>query len=147
MKSLLHLLPEMIRLSGDQDDVREQASFVAWRVTVGQQLAQTCRPFRLYRTTLVVAVLDETWKKQMESMSRMLIFKLNALVGQKVITFIEFRVDADHVAAGLPKERTRDDSVIKVDEELVAVAAGIKDDELRELFLRTATRAIHNNAG
>jgi hypothetical protein len=142
MESLLQLLPEMIRLAGDQDEVREQACFVAWKVTAGSQLSQTCRPFRLYRKTLVIAVLDETWKKQLESMSRVYVFKLNALLGQTTVTFIEFRVDADHVRAGRTQEAEREVTTVEPQPDLRVAAAGIKDESLRELFLRVATRSI-----
>jgi hypothetical protein len=135
----------MIRLSGDQDEVREQAAFVAWRVSTGGQLTQACRPFRLYRKTLVVAVTNETWKKQMESLSGGLLFKLNNLLGQQVVTFIEFRIDADHVAAGLPKRVEREAAAAKPDADLEAAASRIKDAELRDLFLRAALSAINNN--
>lgn len=144
MESLLHMLPTMIRLAGDQDEVREQASFVAWRLSAGTQLTQTCRPFRLYRTTLVVAVTNETWKKQMESMSKTLLFKINQLLGQQVVTFIEFRLDPDHVAAGLPRKEPRENHEAKPDADLEAAASRIKDAELRDLFLRAASSAIRN---
>lgn len=144
MESLLQMLPTMIRLSGDQDEVREQASFVAWRASTGGQLTQTCRPFRLFRKTLIVAVASETWKKQMESMSGPLLFRLNNLLGQQVVTFIEFRIDSDHVAAGLPKSAERDAPEAKPDADLEAAASRIKDAELRDLFLRAAASAMRN---
>lgn len=147
MDSLLKLLPVMIRLSGDQEEVREQASFAAWRATTGEQMAHSARPFRLYRTTLVVAVADETWKKQLESMSRLLLFKINALLGQKVVTFIEFRVDSAHVAAGQKPSRELPTIDLGSEPELEAAAAGIKDDELRELFLRVAKLSVIRNKG
>jgi hypothetical protein len=147
MESLLQMLPLMIRMSGDQDEVREQASFVAWRVSTGGQLTQTCRPFRLFRKTLVIAVTNETWKKQMESMSGVLLFKLNQLLGQEVVTFIEFRLNAAYVAAGLPKTLPREIADAKPDSELEAAAARIKDTELREQFLRAATSALKNKQG
>ena len=81
----------------------------------------------------------------MEDPYRLLIFKMNALIGQNSITFIEFRIDPGHVAAVLPTERPRDVTLPKLDDDLVAAAAGIKDEQLRDLFLRTASLAIHNN--
>ncbi len=146
MESLLKLLPVMIRLSGEQEDVREQASFTAWRVTTGEQLAHTCRPFRLYRKTLVVAVSDETWKKQLESMSGMLIFKINGLLGHPLVTFIEFRVDPAHVAEGRKSLGMRESTTSgQPQADLQSAASGIKDDELRELFLRVATISLERN--
>jgi hypothetical protein len=70
MNSLLKMLPAMIRLSGDNEEVREQAVFAAWRAVTNYRLAHTCAPFRLYRKTLVVATKDPTWKTQMEFNAR-----------------------------------------------------------------------------
>ena len=69
MNSLLKMLPMMLRLSGDNEEVREQAAFVAWRVTAGPQVAYNCVPFRLYQKRLVIAALDLAWKNQMERLS------------------------------------------------------------------------------
>ena len=55
MESLLKLLPMMIRLSGDNEEVREQAAFAAWRAAAGKGVMSACVPFRLYRKQLVVA--------------------------------------------------------------------------------------------
>ena len=54
MLSLLKMLPAMIRLSGDNEEVREQAVFAAWRAATNYNLTQACAPFRLYRKTLVI---------------------------------------------------------------------------------------------
>src|SRR5690242_12290086 len=97
MESLLKLLPMMIRLSGDNEEVREQAAFAAWRRAAGKGIANACAPFRLYRKQLVVAVLDQTWKKQLEKLAGEYLFRINSLLGAPVVTFIEFRVDRNHV--------------------------------------------------
>ena len=97
MESLLKLLPMMIRLSGDNEDVREQAVFAAWRVAAGKGITNTCAPFRLYRKQLIIAVLDQTWKKQLEKLAGEYLFRINSLLGAPMVTFIEFRVDRNHV--------------------------------------------------
>lgn len=144
MNSLLKMLPAMIQLSGDNEEVREQAVFAAWKATTNYQLSQACAPFRLYRKTLVIATKDLTWKTQMERESAGLIFKLNSKLGAPLVTFIEFRVDPHHVAQMRPKEA--DDFHFQHTDELVnelaANAAKIKDDALRETFLRAAARCL-----
>ena len=143
MEGLLKLLPVMIRLAGDHDEVREQAAFSAWSSVVGDRLRSTCRPFRLYRKTLVVAVLNESWKKQMEGMSGQILFRLNSLLGQPLVTLIEYRVDAAHVTEGAPEKRIREiDGSHKFRLELAEDAECIRDDELRESFLRAASRYL-----
>jgi len=144
MNSLLKMLPAMIRLSGDNEEVREQAVFAAWKATTNYQLAQACAPFRLYRKTLVIATKDQTWKTQMERESAGLIFKLNSLLSAPLVTFIEFRVDPHHVEQMRPKNAHDFDfhHTNELVSELAATAATIKDDSLRETFLRAAARCL-----
>jgi hypothetical protein len=144
MNSLLKMLPAMIKLSGDNEEVREQAVFAAWKATTRYQLTQACAPFRLYRKTLVIATRDHTWKTQMERESSGLIFKLNSLLGAPLVTFIEFRVDPGHVEQMRPS-RAYEFDFHRTNEligELAATAATIKDEALRETFLRVAARCL-----
>jgi hypothetical protein len=144
MNSLLKMLPAMIQLSGDNEEVREQAVFAAWKATTNYQLAQTCAPFRLYRKTLVIATKDLTWKTQMERESSGLIFKLNSLLGAPLVTFIEFRVDPQHVEHMRPRAAYEFDfhHTNELIGELAATVAEIKDEALRETFLRAAARCL-----
>lgn len=144
MNSLLKMLPAMIKLSGDNEEVREQAAFAAWKATTNYQLSQACAPFRLYRKTLVIATKDLTWKTQMERESSGLIFKLNSLLSAPLVTFIEFRVDPQHVKqmrAHEPHDFEFQHTQEIVDE-LAATAATIKDEALRETFLRAAAKCL-----
>jgi hypothetical protein len=144
MNSLLKMLPAMIQLSGDNEEVREQAVFAAWKATTNYQLTQSCAPFRLYRKTLVIATKDQTWKIQMERESSGLIFKLNSKLGAPLVTFIEFRVDPHHVEQMRPRDAYEFDfhHTSELINELAANAAKIKDDTLRETFLRAAARCL-----
>ena len=72
-----------------------------------QGLRAQAVPFRLYRKTLVVAVADATWQKQLEAMSGQLLFRLNSLLGQAIVTYIEFRIDPKTVRAERPPGATR----------------------------------------
>jgi hypothetical protein len=144
MESLLKLLPMMIRLSGDNEEVREQAAFAAWRAAAGKGIASACVPFRLYRKQLIVAVLDHTWKKQLEKLAGEYLFRINSLLGAPLVTFIEFRVDRDYVLRSRkgdarPVEFHHTEELAR---ELQSSASEIKDPELRELFLRTAAKSL-----
>ncbi|MBX3278500.1 MAG: DUF721 domain-containing protein [Acidobacteria bacterium] len=149
MESLLKLLPMMLRLAGDNEEVREQAVFAAWRITTGEQLASACRPFRLYRRQLVIATLDATWKRQMEAMSGEIIFRLNSLLGSPMVTFIEFRIDRAHVLAGRGERSAGFDfhHTGEIESELQPAADRIKDEDLREIFLRAAAKYLERSEG
>jgi hypothetical protein len=149
MESLLKLLPMMIRLSGDNEDVREQAVFAAWRVAAGKGIVNTCVPFRLYRKQLIIAVLDQTWKKQLEKLAGQYLFRINSLLGAPMITFIEFRIDRNHVlqARGHDAKPFEFHHTEELTEELQSSADEIKDPELRAQFLRAATKSLERKEG
>jgi hypothetical protein len=147
MRSLLKMLPMMIRLSGDNEEVREQAAFVAWRSVAGAQVAYNCVPFRLYQKHLIVAVLDQAWKKQMEHLSGQYLFRVNSLLGGPYVTFIEFRIDRKSVLESRPVEEKEFEfsHTEEIEAELEAAAGRIRDESLREQFLRAAAKCLERN--
>lgn len=134
----------MIRLSGDNEDVREQAVFAAWRVAAGKGVAGGCAPFRLQGKQLIVAVLDHAWKKQLESLSSAYLYRVNSLLGAQMVTFIEFRLDRDFVlkVRGHDAQEFEFHHTEELKEELKSSAEEIKDPELREVFLRAAAKSL-----
>src|SRR5918911_1752111 len=97
MDDLFQALPKILHAAGESEEVSEAAAFAAWRRVAGEALRGSAVPFRLYRKTLVVSVPDATWRKQLEQMSPQLLFRLNSLLGQAVVTYVEFRVDPQTV--------------------------------------------------
>src|SRR5262245_58018404 len=144
MNSLLKMLPMMLRLSGDNEEVREQAAFVAWRAVAGPQVAYNCVPFRLYQKRLIIATPDLAWKNQMEKLSGQYLFRLNSLLGGPYVTFIEFRIDRDTALASRPPDPKRVEwsRTEEIEAELAPAASRIKDDSLREQFLRAAAKCL-----
>ena len=146
MDSMLKLLPSIVRLS-DDEQLREQAAFVAWNAVSGPQLAGACKPFRLYQKTLIVATLDKTWKKELQRMASSLLFKLDSLLGAPIITYIEFRVDPRHVQRMQPSKssRYRFKRTKELETELKPVADRIGCESLRHSFLTAASRCIERS--
>lgn len=149
MDELIHALPKLLRAAGEAEEVAEAAAFVAWRRVAGEALRTSAVPFRLYRKTLIVAVPDVTWRRQLEEVSGQLVFRLNSLLGQAVVTYIEFRVDPRTVAAERARARPPEPCGPDAEEaayaraaELRAAAAAIPDEELRRRFLLAAGRCL-----
>jgi len=130
----------------------EAAAFVAWRRVAGEGLRPQAVPFRLYRKTLIVAVPDITWQKQLEAMSGQLLFGLNSLLGQAVVTYIEFRIDPKTVRASRAVEQQAQKTPNPIEQERralksisgeISIAAdAIHDDDLRRRFLLAAGSCI-----
>lgn len=145
MDDLLRALPKLIRAAGEAEEVAEAAALVAWRHVAGEALRGCAVPFRLYRKTLVVAVPDTTWQKQLEAISGQLLFRLNSVLGQAMVTFIEFRVDRKTVLderARMPafaaKGELQEESALRRASELQSAASAIHDEDLRRRFLIAA---------
>jgi hypothetical protein len=146
MDDLIRALPKLVRAAGEAEEVVEAAALVVWRRVAGEALRGCAVPFRLYRKTLVVAVPDSTWQKQMEAVSSQLLFRINSMLGQALVTYIEFRVDPQTVQ----KERARlqqkpatetetlERRALEAAAPLNAAAAAIRDEDLRRRFLVAA---------
>jgi hypothetical protein len=145
MDDLIRALPGLLKAAGDSEEVAEAAAFVAWRRVAGEQLRDQAVPFRLHRKMLVVAVPDTSWKKQMEAVCNQLLFRLNSALGQAVVTYIEFRVDAKTVREERARLRVQEIDPAKQERRALAhartlsgEAAAIKDEQLRRRFLLAA---------
>ena len=141
MIDLTALLPKLLRANGAN---AELAAKLAWTKAAGAGLRRHTTPVRLASKTLVVAVADPIWQKQLQHMSAELIFRINNLVQGKLIEAIEFRVDA----GALKPNHFTDRAAVKEREhqpaptELVFAASSIADEELRARFVRAAQNCI-----
>lgn len=150
MEDLIRALPKLLRAAGETEEVLEAAALVAWRRVAGEELSKQAVPFRLYRKTLIVAVADSTWQKQLEAISGTLLFRLNSLLGQAVVTYIEFRVDPKTVASArttamqeaAAREEQEQRALKQATGELLDASLAIQDEELRRRFLLAAGSCI-----
>lgn len=150
MDELFQTLPQLLKEMSDNESVREAVVFAAWRRAAGAGLRDKAVPLRLYQKHLIVAVESEMWKKNLQSLSGQMIFKLNSLLGQAVVTFIEFRPDEETINAERAKTRRRaisDDELRETALEQITpkmriAADRIKDDNLRYQFLLAAGSAL-----
>ena len=146
MDSLIKTLPKIIQAVGDSPEVAEAACIAAWKHAAGDGLRDHAVPLGVRQKTLIISVVDTTWQKQLKSLSGQLIFRINSLLGQPLVTFIDFRVDPDEVARARGTQYAtvkRDLDPAKVPVELVTAAAEIKDKDLRRAFLGAATSCLN----
>ena len=146
MQEIFKILPNALRDEGVADELNESIVLAAFRRIAGESLRGNAVPFRLYQKQLVVAVVDEAWKNQLEMMSGQLLFKLNATIGKPTVTFIEFRIDPKTIdkerdklyheqKSRLEQERM---ALKNVPPDVRAAAENIADDKLRRNFLLAA---------
>ncbi|HEY3037359.1 MAG TPA: DUF721 domain-containing protein [Pyrinomonadaceae bacterium] len=146
MDKLIKTLPAILKASDASQEVAEAACFAAWRHTVGEGLSSHAVPVQLQNKTLLVVVADAIWKKQLEQMCGSLLFKLNSVLGQALVTSIEFRIDPETLArAHGPEAGAGGRKDYQVPAELLTAAAGIADVDLRRAFLGAATSCVRRS--
>lgn len=150
MEDLFRTLPKLLKEMGEHEEVRDAVVFAAWRKVAGASLQSHAVAFRLYNKHLMVAVTSETWKKHLEFLSGQMIFKINSVLGQAIVTFIEFRVDEATVAqerrkiegSTMSDQELREVALEEVTPKMRRAADAIKDDNLRYQFLIAAGGAL-----
>lgn len=87
------MLPTIIRQFPQDEDFTEQLVLSLWPTVVGKTVAQKTQPTRLYRSSLIVTVPDETWKRELFALRFEVLAKLEKLVGRRRVASLDLRVD------------------------------------------------------
>jgi hypothetical protein len=143
MDELIKTLPSILRSVGNAKEVVEAAAIAAWKRAAGSGLRNHAAPLRLEGKTLVVAVADAVWQKQLGAMKGQLLFRINAILGQPLVSQIDLRIDP-RIANTRPSPRseTKGQVLDKVPLELFSAASAIKDKQLRQVFLKAVASSI-----
>jgi hypothetical protein len=81
------------RWTGVSDVIsHERIACGAWKKAVGNKIALRTRALKLVRTTLVIEVEDEMWRKNLWSLRYQILRNLEKAVGPEIVTGIELRV-------------------------------------------------------
>lgn len=133
----------IIRAAGDDPQVVEAAAMAAWKNTAGDGLRNHAQPIALSGQTMIVAVRDAAWQKQLGFLKKELLFRINNLLGKPLVTDIELRIDSS-----LKPHRVNAPSNIDaltesdVSPELLLAARAIEDEQLSQKFLRAAVTTL-----
>jgi hypothetical protein len=130
------LLPKLLRSNP------ELAVKLAWTRAAGAGLRRLAVPFRLEHKTLVVCVADAIWQRQLQSMSGEMIFRMNNLLGQKIVDAIAFRIDAVMAGYAAPVVNSAKHEPAPAPTEVLFAAGSIDDPDLRARFIRAAENCI-----
>jgi hypothetical protein len=147
MKQLIKSLPTILRAAGDSEEVAEAAAIAAWKHAAGDGLKDHAVPVKLENRTLTVSVADVIWQKQLHSMRGQLLFRVNTILGQPIVSAIEFVVDPKLALAQAEQQKPQEEPINnEVPLELWSAANAIHDKELRKSFLKTATLSLKRRA-
>jgi len=145
MDKLISTLPAILKASGAGEEIVEAACIAAWKHAVGEGLSGQAIPLRLQGTTLILAVADNIWKRQLEHMRGQLLFQLNKVLGQTLVQSIEIEIDPGRVEQQHAAQASvrRPNVEQKVPADLLMSAAGIEDARLRRAFLGAAVSCVN----
>ena len=147
MNQLIKSLPSILRAAGDSEEVAEAAAIAAWKHAAGDGLKGHAVPVKLENRTLTVSVADIIWQKQLHSMRGQLLFRVNTILGQPLVSAIEFVVDPKLALGQAEQQKTQDEPLDnEVPLELWSASNAIHDKELRKSFLKTATLSLKRRA-
>jgi len=147
MEGLTSLLPKVLLEAGGSDEAREHCVCAAWVAVVGSQVSRVTTPIGLYQKRLVVAVLDNSWRVQLNKMSGQIAFRINALLGAAVVRTIDLAVNEKKVHAAHPSQApvtflAPAEYALPLREK----ADLIPDQDLREAFLRVAGKCLERTS-
>jgi len=147
MNQLIKSLPTILRAAGDSEEVAEAAAIAAWKHAAGDGLKAHAVPVKLENRTLTVSVADIIWQKQLHSMRGQLLFRVNTILGQPIVSGIEFVVDPKLALGQAEQQKPQEEPLDnEVPLELWSAANAIHDKELRKSFIKTATLALKRRA-
>ena len=147
MNQLIKSLPTILRAAGDSEEVAEAAAIAAWKHAAGDGLKARAVPVKLENRTLTVSVADAIWQKQLNSMRGQLLFRVNTMLGQPIVSAIDFVIDPALATAQAEQEAADDEPLDnEVPLELWSAANAIHDKGLRKSFLKTATLSLKRRA-
>lgn len=92
MEQLFGSIPKVLKSLEPNARATEAVVFAAWKQAAGNALSARTSPVEFQGTRLVVAVEDETWRKNLESLAPPLLAKMNKSLGDGTVKFIEFRI-------------------------------------------------------
>lgn len=146
MDELIKTLPLVIRAAGNAPEVLEAAALAAWKHATGAGMQHHAVATKLDGQTLIVAVRDDVWQRQLTSMRGQLLLRVNSLLGQALVKNIELRIQPQtFTIAALPKQESDDILNNEVPLELWSAASSIEDKQLKQKFLKAAVVSLRRN--
>ncbi len=126
----------MARWEGVSDVIdQERIACAAWKRAVGKRVALRTRALKLVRTTLVVEVDDELWRRNLWSLRYQILANLEKAIGPEIVKDVELRVMPPRVG---PKREDAATVLGAVTDEAEAIA----DPGLRRMYKAARSREI-----
>jgi hypothetical protein len=144
MEQLFRALPAVLRDLGPNAQADEAIVIAAWKRCAGEMLNARTQPLEFFEGRLVIAVEDQTWRGQLEAMSPQMVARLNSILGDGTVSFIEFRIEASAIQRHW-RSKLEPGAIGDVEPSIGAAAGAISDEGLRKRFLETAASILNKS--
>ena len=143
MNQLIKSLPQVLKAAGSSAEVAQAAAIAAWKHAAGDGLKEHAVALKLENRTMTVAVADPIWRKQLTAMRGQLLYRINTILGQPLVSAFNFVIDRERVKPRV-EQPEHDEELLdnEVPLELWSAANTIHDKELRKNFLKTALLSL-----
>ena len=142
MNQLIKSLPQVLKAAGNSAEVAEAAAIAAWKHAAGDGLKEHAVALKLENRTLTIAVADPIWQKQLTAMRGQLLYRVNTILGQSLVSAFNFVIDRERVKPRVEQPEQQEPLDNEVPLELWSAANTIHDKELRKNFLKTALLSL-----
>ena len=143
MEQVFGAIPSVLDGLAPNNGVDEAVVFAAWKRCAGELLNERTVAIEFFENRLIVAVVDETWRRHLEDLSPQMLYKINSSLGDGTVRFIEFRIDGKAVDASREhKTASKETSAPEVSQSLTKAAEAISDVALRQQFLSAAAEYL-----
>jgi len=112
----------------------EELACAVWPQAVGKKVAAHTRAARMVRTRLIVEVEDQTWQRQLNALSRHIVWNLQQTLGAGLVEELEFRV--------VPRRREPQRAVAAVPALFADESDAIADPVLRSIYRAARKKAL-----
>ncbi|HEY6006937.1 MAG TPA: DciA family protein [Geobacteraceae bacterium] len=137
------LMESVFRGTAAEQRLREGRIWLLWDAVVGPQIAARARPARFSAGVLSVAVASAPWMQQLTFLKRGLMERLNAALGEPLVTDIYLLAGRPEAPAPVTKPPSRKPPLSAADRARIARdTAGVDDPELRAAFGRLLARHL-----
>ena len=143
MEQVFGAIPSVLNGLASNGDVDEAVVFAAWKRCAGELLNDRTSAIEFFENRLIIAVVDETWRRHLEDLSPQMLYKINSSLGDGTVKFIEFRIDERAVDASREhKTASTATPAPDVSASLARAAEAISDVALRRQFLNAAAEYL-----
>jgi hypothetical protein len=112
----------------------EELACAVWPQAVGRKIAAHTRAARMVRTRLIVEVEDQTWQRQLNALSRHILWNLEQTLGRGMVEDLEFRV--------VPRRREPQRAAEAVPALFADESDAIADPVMRSIYRASRKKAL-----